>query len=331
MQVGRLTESLEDYLEVIFRLLQNRDVVRVRDIAKIKDVKTSSVISALQRLDRKGLVVYRQREYVDLTEEGRSLGFRLFQRHTFLKRFLTDFLQVDPDTAERDACSMEHTISVETLERISSMSQFLTYSGKVDRDLVKKFSGDWLGYLEKTRKRGASSAQVPGASKGAIKPLSQLGRGEAGYIARIVGEEEQRQSAVRNGLHTSASVRLVQRNPDGSVEAVVAGETLTLDPATAASILVWREEAIAEPHSAKTWHRRTLADITPGRSFRVVRITATGEIRQRMTDMGFIRGAEGRILREALLRDPIEIQINGSLLSMRRSEASCVVVEELDA
>lgn len=330
MQVGHLTESLEDYLEAIFRLLQNRDVVRVRDIAKAKDVKTSSVISALQRLDKEGLVVYRQREYVSLTEEGRDLGFRLFQRHTFLKRFLTDFLQVDPETAERDACSMEHSISIETLERISSMSQFLTYSGKVDDNLVEKFSDDWLGYLEKNRKSDKNAQQHPGASKGIVKPLTRLGRGEAGYIARIVGEEEQRQSTILKGIHTSASIRLLQRNPDGSIDAVVAGETLTLDPQTSASILVWREEAIAEPITSETVHRRTLADITPGRSFRVIRLTASGEIRQRMTDMGFIRGSEGRILREALLRDPIEIQINGSLLSLRRSEASCVVVEELD-
>ncbi len=331
MQVGRLTESLEDYLEVIFRLLQSQKVVRVRDIARVKSVKTSSVISALQRLDREGLLDYRQREYVDLTEEGRSLGFRLYQRHTFLKRFLTDFLQVDPEAAERDACLIEHSISVETLERISSMAQFLSYSGDVDRNLVAKFSGEWLGFLNSRGRKGSAKAHALGAEKDAIRPLPRLGRGEAGYIARIIGSEEQRQSAVRAGLHPSASIRLLERREDGSVETVIAGETLTLDPATASSILVWRQEAISEPPATEAQHRRTLADITPGRSFRVVRITATGEIRQRMTDMGFIRGAVGRILREALLRDPIEIQINGSLLSLRRSEASSVIVEELDA
>ncbi|HEB84381.1 MAG TPA: metal-dependent transcriptional regulator, partial [Bacteroidetes bacterium] len=84
MLVGRLSESLEDYLEAVFRLLQKQKVARVRDIARLKGVKTSSVTSALQRLSREGLVEYHAREYVDLTPEGRELGFRLYQRHIFL-------------------------------------------------------------------------------------------------------------------------------------------------------------------------------------------------------------------------------------------------------
>jgi ferrous iron transport protein A len=70
--------------------------------------------------------------------------------------------------------------------------------------------------------------------------------------------------------------------------------------------------------------------MTPGRSFRVRRISAEGEIRQRLVDMGFVRGAEGRILREALLRDPIEVEMKGSLLSLRRVEATGIQVEELN-
>jgi len=332
MQVGRLTESLEDYLEVIFRLLQIQKVVRVRDIAKSKSVKTSSVVSALQRLAREGLVEYHQREYVDLTEEGRSLGFRLYQRHTFLKRFLTDFLQVDPVTAEQDACSMEHSISVETLERIAAMSEFLTYSKDVDQNHVSKFRDNWLGYLEHQRLRGISTAEEStAAGEDAIRLLPRLESGEAGYIARIVGDESQRQSAIRIGLHPGASIRLDHRTPDGDIVAVVAGEVLNISPVLAASVLVWREQAISGPMGEEPRQRRTLADMTPGRSFRVVKLSAVGEIRQRMTDLGFIRGAEGKILREALLRDPIEVHLNGSLLSLRRAEASGVIVEETDA
>jgi Fe2+ transport system protein FeoA len=86
-----------------------------------------------------------------------------------------------------------------------------------------------------------------------------------------------------------------------------------------------------EDGSRSERERRTLADLTPGRSFRVLKVTSGGEIRQRMVDMGFIRGAEGYILREALLRDPIEIKMNGALLSLRRVEATGIIVEELDA
>jgi Fe2+ transport system protein FeoA len=83
-------------------------------------------------------------------------------------------------------------------------------------------------------------------------------------------------------------------------------------------------------------HRRgwteglTLADLESGKTFRVLRIAATGEIRQRLTDMGFIRGATGRILREALLRDPIELEMLGYKISLRRAEAREIAVEEVE-
>ena len=144
MQVGALTESLEDYLEIIFRLVQEHKVARVRDIAKAKDVKTSSVVSALQRLAKEGLVEYQAREYVDLTEEGRELAFSIDQRHHFLKTFLSDLLQVDPETAEKDACSLEHALSLSTMERLAAFTEFITYCPKVDHDLVIHFRDNWL-------------------------------------------------------------------------------------------------------------------------------------------------------------------------------------------
>ena len=50
--IGQLSESLEDYVEIIYNLIEENKVARVRDIAKAKDVKMSSVVSALKRLDQ---------------------------------------------------------------------------------------------------------------------------------------------------------------------------------------------------------------------------------------------------------------------------------------
>jgi Fe2+ transport system protein FeoA len=72
----------------------------------------------------------------------------------------------------------------------------------------------------------------------------------------------------------------------------------------------------------------TLSDIENGGHFTIKRVLATGEIRRRLMDMGFIKGAEGKVLREALLRDPIELQLKGYKISVRRSEARQIMVEE---
>ncbi|MBN1154979.1 FeoA domain-containing protein [candidate division KSB1 bacterium] len=61
----------------------------------------------------------------------------------------------------------------------------------------------------------------------------------------------------------------------------------------------------------------------------IIGLRARGEIRRRLVDMGIIRGACGTVLREALLKDPIELQLKGFKVSVRRSEARQILVEEI--
>jgi len=73
----------------------------------------------------------------------------------------------------------------------------------------------------------------------------------------------------------------------------------------------------------------TLNDIRNGGHFKIVHLNARGEIKRRLVDMGFIRGTQGQVLREALLKDPIELFIKGYRVSVRREEAGQILVEEL--
>ncbi len=74
----------------------------------------------------------------------------------------------------------------------------------------------------------------------------------------------------------------------------------------------------------------TLSEIKDGSNFRITRLKATGEIRRRLMDMGFIRGAQGKVLREALFKDPIELYLSGYRISLRRAEAKQISVEAID-
>ena len=71
----------------------------------------------------------------------------------------------------------------------------------------------------------------------------------------------------------------------------------------------------------------SLSSLTSGHKFRIKKVRASGEIRKRLIDMGFIRGEKGQIIREALLKDPIELDIKGTKVSLRRSEASLIDIE----
>lgn len=73
----------------------------------------------------------------------------------------------------------------------------------------------------------------------------------------------------------------------------------------------------------------SLSELSQKERFRIIRLTAKGEIRRRLVDMGFISGTEGILLREALLRDPLEIQLKGYKISIRRAEAKQILVSRV--
>jgi len=75
---------------------------------------------------------------------------------------------------------------------------------------------------------------------------------------------------------------------------------------------------------------KLLSELETGSRFKIIRINARGEIRRRLLDIGFIKNQKGKIVREALLRDPIEIEIKGTMVSLRRSEARLINIVEQD-
>jgi len=117
-EAGLISPKLEDYLEVIFNLMAENRVARVRDIAREMGVQMPSVTGALKHLAEHGLVNYRPYEYVTLTTEGVRIARGMIRRHDILKRFLVEVLRLPDEVAEPDACGMEHALSEETLGRL---------------------------------------------------------------------------------------------------------------------------------------------------------------------------------------------------------------------
>jgi len=113
-----VTNSLEDYLETIYLLVQANGHARVRDVAQALHVKMPSVIKAVLELKKQGYVTQEPYGAVEMTKDGIVAASQILGRHTLLKEFLL-LLKVDDETAEKDACAMEHFLSAETLVRIT--------------------------------------------------------------------------------------------------------------------------------------------------------------------------------------------------------------------
>jgi DtxR family Mn-dependent transcriptional regulator len=117
-----MTQSLEDYLEAIFVLIDEGRPAQVRDVARLLSVKMPSVVKALHELKNLELVTQKPYAPVELTAKGRRLAKLVRSRHMLLREFLVK-LGVSRRTADRDACLMEHILSAETLDRIRTYTE----------------------------------------------------------------------------------------------------------------------------------------------------------------------------------------------------------------
>lgn len=118
--IHTLSMANEDYLEAIHRImLQHPEPGSVRsvDVAELLGVSKASVNKALSTLKDRGLVEQSRYGRVTLTREGQEYAQLLWDCHRMLRRFLTEDLGVDPETADVEACRMEHTLSRDTMAR----------------------------------------------------------------------------------------------------------------------------------------------------------------------------------------------------------------------
>ena len=120
--MGSMTQSLEDYLETIYLLIKDTGSACVRDVAKFLGVKMPSVVKALHELKSLELVNQEPYSSIELTKKGERLAKSVLSRHELLKTFLIR-LGVNPETADEDACRMEHILSAETLDKIRTYTK----------------------------------------------------------------------------------------------------------------------------------------------------------------------------------------------------------------
>ncbi len=114
-----LQESGEMYLETIYVLSQSHTNVRAIDIGEELGYSRPSVSRAMRLLKDEGLVKNDEYGFVKLTEAGKILAKRIYERHTVLSKLLMD-IGVDEKIAAEDACRIEHYISDETFDAIKA-------------------------------------------------------------------------------------------------------------------------------------------------------------------------------------------------------------------
>ena len=118
----RIQESGEMYLETILRLSQTSGHVRAIDVGEEMGYSKPSVSRAMSILKQGGYIVIEGDGSIVLTEAGREIAEKIYERHTLITNFLIS-IGVDKETATEDACKMEHSISDTSFDALKKLTQ----------------------------------------------------------------------------------------------------------------------------------------------------------------------------------------------------------------
>ena len=121
------TPSMEDHIEIIYSLIEQKGYARVSDIAEALSVLPSSVTKMVQKLDKDGYLIYERYRGLVLTPRGQKLGKRLLERHGLLEQFLR-LIGVDEERIYGDVEGIEHHLSWNSIDRIADLVQLLEES-----------------------------------------------------------------------------------------------------------------------------------------------------------------------------------------------------------
>jgi DtxR family Mn-dependent transcriptional regulator len=140
MKKGKLlSESLEDYLEIILELESVQKVARAKDIADRMGVQRGSVTGALKALVEKKLINYEPYSFITLTPTGKKIAREINRRHGILEDFLVRVLGVEKAQAEETACRMEHAIDKESINKLVHFIEFIDQCPRTGEDWVTAF------------------------------------------------------------------------------------------------------------------------------------------------------------------------------------------------
>jgi DtxR family Mn-dependent transcriptional regulator len=215
-----LTASMEDYLEAIFNIIDEKEAVRPKDIAKRLNVKNSSVTGALKTLADKAPIRYAPYDVITLTAEGKNAARDVIRRHEVLRDFLVNVLTVDEREADAAACKMEHSIPRGILERFIQFAEFVEVCPRGGAKWIKGFGyfckhgntkDDCERCISLTLREVTKEPESPGQTRDIEKnKLKDLKPGQKGKILKVVTRGDAAKRIAQMGV-TPGSVAEVER------------------------------------------------------------------------------------------------------------------------
>lgn len=117
-----ITDAIENYLEAIYLLKQEKEDIHAIDISKSLNISKPSVSRAMKRLVEGEFITINENDVIYLTEKGMKVSEYVYEKHIVLRDFFIK-IGLDEYTADKDACKIEHVISDECFQKLKEFTK----------------------------------------------------------------------------------------------------------------------------------------------------------------------------------------------------------------
>lgn len=216
-----VSSTLEEYLEVIYRLETEKGSAKTSDLAKHLQVALGTITNTIEHLEKLNLVTHKPYKGVKLTQKGRRIALDVLRRHRLSERLLTDVLRMDWSKTHDAACKLEHAIAskdvIKPLEKILGKPKTCPHGNPIPSESGKVVE-------EKS------------------ELLSDLSPGKEGTIVKVTDERPHMlQYLATLGLVPGANVEIEEKGPfNGPIIVRVMGASYALGRNVASVIWVKR-------------------------------------------------------------------------------------------
>lgn len=290
----------EDALKQLYHATAEGRPASIERLAGALEAPRERAFAVVSRLQGRGLA-RADGAGVALTDAGRAAALRILRAHRLVERYLADRTGVEPEDWHALAEEREHAMGRAETERLAARMGQPRYDPH----------GDPIP---------TADGELPPV---ADVPLSSLAPGQAGTITHLEDEPRGVYESLRAaGLALGTPIVLHGVSPT-TLDVERNGEVVGLPRVLAPAVSVVRHEV------RPTVRPRTLADLSPGASGRVVRLGAScrGAQRRRLLDLGVVPGTEIRSEFASAAGDPIAFRIRGALIALRRDQAAWIEIE----
>jgi DtxR family Mn-dependent transcriptional regulator len=236
MSQKSLSENVEEYLEILYKLSPNGEMVSTSKISEKLKIAPASVTQMLKKLSEKGYVQYSPYKGAVLTKDGLKIAKKITRKHRLLERFLCDVLKIKKHKIHEQACEMEHSLS-DDAER--ALCHLLEHPDKCPGESIIPECDLKFTSCEECLKRKEDDVEEVGKRNENLISILDLKEHNRAKVSFIRGDYNIIRRLLDMGITIGAIISVIKVAPlGGPVEVAVRGSKLAIGHDIASNVFV---------------------------------------------------------------------------------------------